>query len=515
MATTQYIGARYVPLFAEPIEWDKTKQYEPLTIVTHNGNSYTSRQFVPTGIEITNENFWALTGNFNAQVEQYRNEVKAYDGRITTAQDTADDAKTTADAANTAAAAANTAAGNAAASVAAEKTRAEAKETEIQSLAETNETDIAHLDSQMAATTGSELLNKISEETNRATAKERSIETINVALIGDSYTAVDTLYFDKLKKIMPDNVKFTRFATSSTGFVREVSFGDKTNIPNSLSNLVNSSVVYDYIIMYAGINDYNNTADSIYSASNQWGYITISQEVAAIKQTVDVIRNSNAGKTSQLVFLPNSMKLSSVVGTKVTNNDFSYWYHNVINSVANYKGLKVIPNAMSWLMFVGNDFKLDNGYASDNVHPNDAGGYVIASNIASIINGTFTETSWAAIKNTASKTITINNETVDCSMDSSINFDGHSLTLTTIVNSSHSFASGFSANVDVSNFVDYFIKTKFFNFFTVNSNSNGFYYDYLSNNLIGNKNVLVLKIPNTKPNGSMLSFVLKETLYLC
>lgn len=83
MATTQYIGARYVPLFAEPIEWDKTKQYEPLTIVTHEGNSYTSRQFVPTGIEITNEDFWALTGNFNAQVEQYRNEVKAYDGRIT------------------------------------------------------------------------------------------------------------------------------------------------------------------------------------------------------------------------------------------------------------------------------------------------------------------------------------------------------------------------------------------------------------------------------------------------
>ena len=76
MATTQYIGARYVPLFAEPAEWDSTKQYEPLTIVIHEGNSYTSKQYVPVGIEITNEKFWALTGNYNAQVEQYRKELR-------------------------------------------------------------------------------------------------------------------------------------------------------------------------------------------------------------------------------------------------------------------------------------------------------------------------------------------------------------------------------------------------------------------------------------------------------
>ena len=176
MATTQYIGARYVPLFAEPIEWDKTKQYEPLTIVTHNGNSYTSRQFVPTGIEITNEEFWALTGNFNAQVEQYRKEVTAYDGRITTAQNTADSAKDAATAAKTSADAAT-------AAVDAEKTRAETKEAEIQSLADTNKTDIAHLNAQMAATTESELLNKINAETtariNADTSIKESISALN------------------------------------------------------------------------------------------------------------------------------------------------------------------------------------------------------------------------------------------------------------------------------------------------------------------------------------------------
>lgn len=88
MAVTQYIGARYVPLFATPLEWDNTKTYEPLTIVIHNGNSYTSRQSVPTGIDIANEDYWALTGNYNSQIEQYRSEVKGISKEVSDTKDT-------------------------------------------------------------------------------------------------------------------------------------------------------------------------------------------------------------------------------------------------------------------------------------------------------------------------------------------------------------------------------------------------------------------------------------------
>ena len=77
MAVTQYIGSRYVPLFADPIEWSSSNTYEPLTIVLHEGNSYTSKQAVPKDIDISNEAFWALTGNYNAQVEAYRRETAA------------------------------------------------------------------------------------------------------------------------------------------------------------------------------------------------------------------------------------------------------------------------------------------------------------------------------------------------------------------------------------------------------------------------------------------------------
>ena len=75
----QYIGARYVPIFGRKdeatITWDNTKPYEPLTIVLYQGNSYTSRQYVPAGVDITDEGYWALTGNYNAQVEQYRRDT--------------------------------------------------------------------------------------------------------------------------------------------------------------------------------------------------------------------------------------------------------------------------------------------------------------------------------------------------------------------------------------------------------------------------------------------------------
>lgn len=84
MATKQYIGSRYVPLFADPIEWDKKKTYEALTIVYHQGNSYTSRQSVPAGVDITDTTYWALTGNYNAQIEQYRKETASKLSTVTT-----------------------------------------------------------------------------------------------------------------------------------------------------------------------------------------------------------------------------------------------------------------------------------------------------------------------------------------------------------------------------------------------------------------------------------------------
>ena len=83
MAVTQYIGARYVPKFFTNSdgteEWRSGVEYEPLTIVTYNQNSYTSKKPVPSfiGNPSDNHEYWVATGNYNAQVEIYRQEVQS------------------------------------------------------------------------------------------------------------------------------------------------------------------------------------------------------------------------------------------------------------------------------------------------------------------------------------------------------------------------------------------------------------------------------------------------------
>jgi chromosome segregation ATPase len=71
-----------VPIFADPIEWDNHRSYESLTIVTHDGESYTSKCNVGPGVDITNTRYWAKTGAYNAQVEQYKNEVKDLSSQV-------------------------------------------------------------------------------------------------------------------------------------------------------------------------------------------------------------------------------------------------------------------------------------------------------------------------------------------------------------------------------------------------------------------------------------------------
>lgn len=67
----RYIGARYVPIMGGA--WDNTREYEPLTVVQYEGDSYTSKMYVPVGVAITNATYWVKTGVFNQQLA-YLNE---------------------------------------------------------------------------------------------------------------------------------------------------------------------------------------------------------------------------------------------------------------------------------------------------------------------------------------------------------------------------------------------------------------------------------------------------------
>lgn len=99
MATRQYIGARYVPKFYEnsvgSAEWTANTAYEPLTIVTRNGNSYTSKKEVPAtaGAPEAAPEYWASTGIYNQQIDIYREEVATYKTAVDNLQEDYDDFK--------------------------------------------------------------------------------------------------------------------------------------------------------------------------------------------------------------------------------------------------------------------------------------------------------------------------------------------------------------------------------------------------------------------------------------
>lgn len=88
MATLQYVGARYVPkLFDDGqggMEWQSNTYYEPLTIVTYNNSSYTSRGPVAASIGNPAENggYWALTGNFNGGVASLTDRLESLESQF-------------------------------------------------------------------------------------------------------------------------------------------------------------------------------------------------------------------------------------------------------------------------------------------------------------------------------------------------------------------------------------------------------------------------------------------------
>lgn len=72
----EYVGARYVVKFADNA-WDAATVYEPLTVVQYGQDWFTSKKPVPAGLSSppNNSEYWARTGNYNGQVEQYRQDV--------------------------------------------------------------------------------------------------------------------------------------------------------------------------------------------------------------------------------------------------------------------------------------------------------------------------------------------------------------------------------------------------------------------------------------------------------
>ena len=389
MSVTQYIGARYVPLFADPLTWDITKAYEALTIVYYQGNSFTSRQAVPAGIDITNDTYWALTGNYNAQIEQYRAEVQTYDNRITanTTSNTTQDAQlagttssglktlietnaTDIDALEGQMAGTSTSGlktlidGNASDIDALEGQMAGTSTSGLKTLIDGNASDIDTLEGQMAGTQSSGLKTMIDD-------LEAELADKHAVFIGDSFSTTTFVSdSDRWCYKIARALKLTPhiYAENGAGFVREGGSGH--NFVELIQQASNSSTVPNskvtHVFVLGGLNDLQ---DNYYTTAFGTG----------IRNTIDAAQTAFP---NALVYICTCNSWSTGFSWNGSANMGNLWAEGAARQTIARYGEGVVHIPMAWSL--GFDSSL---YAGNPPHPNASGHTVMAAWILNEMKG--------------------------------------------------------------------------------------------------------------------------------
>ena len=385
---TQYVGARYVPLFAEPLEWDKTKAYEPLTIVLHQGNSYTSRQYVPVGVEIDDDSFWALTGNYNAQVEQYRREVKAFDGRITANAGAIVKEKE-----------------DRTAAVTAEKTRAEGAERTLQSNIDAEKTRAkgaeqtlqANIDAEKTRAKGAEqtLQGNIDAEKTRAEGAEQTLranidaeikratkmEKTGAFIVGNSYTAG----FDDISRThsiasIADKVFDNAYirGSSAAGFIsyteHQVVFEDLLNA--LIKENSDKLDTITHVIFNSAIGD---SRAYIEKGASPWR--------DSMKKTLNSIVDTIHSKLPRCKYI-GVCYMESIDRNYRMYNDIYETFTDFVNVGRQLLGMCSTNKYLTFMGFAGWNIVGTKYMNQDHIHPTYAGYDILTSNWLDCLNGT-------------------------------------------------------------------------------------------------------------------------------
>lgn len=322
----QYVGARYVPVFADPLEWSDTIGYGPLTVVLHEGNSYTSRQSVPVGIDIDNATYWAETGNYNAQIEAYRQEVLTYDGRIT---------------ANANAIAAET----------------HARESEVaEAMADITAETQARINGD------NELALRIDSLAKQTPVQDENGR--NAVFIGDSFMAPTASYPQKLAYFTAQLMGWTmyNYAYGGSGWVDEA--GASMNFYHQIQKAAQQISIpvadVDYIVIGGGFNDWNDPTP-----------LTYNQLYSAAVQTVKEARAQFPN--AQIIAIPMMFR-----NYGVDTHMHDLYSAIVAGIVASGVAVKVIKDAYMWQLGFKN---------VDGVHPTVDLYKIMAQHVASKVMG--------------------------------------------------------------------------------------------------------------------------------
>lgn len=178
----------------------------------------------------------------------------------------------------------------------------------------------------------------------------------NVSFIGDSYLAGSQIAEDVAAALSLDCVKH---AISAEGFVTAAA--GKTFVDNIADFTADEQKAAEYLIVYGGLNDYNQSEADVYAAVT--AFITAAK-AAFVNATIIII-----GPQSNIAFMT-AASLKRV--------------HNAIMKACVDAGV-VYADARYWLRNV--PYEMTAVYESDYTHPNALGKLIITSQILSLING--------------------------------------------------------------------------------------------------------------------------------
>lgn len=401
MAIREYVGARYVPIFGrkgeDSVAWDNSKPYEPLTIVLYQGNSFTSRQYVPAGIDINNEQFWASTGVYNAQVEQYRQEVRQFDGRITANAEGIEalngDLETFEGTTNAAIAATNA-------------DLARFKETANAAIAETD----ADLDalSQAVNANGWVTTPRIADEAiTHAKIGEGAVTSIN---IGDGAIGLTDMNSNVQQRMRAKSLRYSKIVFIGDSYGRGVGGNTDQGWPyytasylglsdSQWMNVSNSGAGFIAQGHSEGLNGmtFQDQIDYAYNhLPASWGESDV--PVGTSAQAVDLVVIGGGYNDHAQSGIPSAVKATIqhaksrfpnarivcvplCVGDRELNGEFWSAYHRILDG-AMQAGAATTENGLYWLIPYAITCS-----SGDHIHPNDTGYKVEGYNMASFIMG--------------------------------------------------------------------------------------------------------------------------------
>lgn len=334
MAVRQYVGARYVPKFYQnsqnpsSMNWEGNRSYEALTVVTYNNDTYISKIPVPAGIDnpAQNPTYWALTGNYNSQFEQYRSDTEKQ----------------------------------------LEQYRSDTEKAVTGLTEETKniEESVTGLAEKTKNVEGS-----VTEIQNKITALTRPDWSEHyVLLIGDSYAdarVVTPNYADYLKTYL-NTEHFWNISNLGAGFYAN---GDNTFI-KLLNRYEGDKTLITDIIVAGGLND------SDYSSVNDAGYNNIGTAITAFATQA---KQDFPNAKLWLAYIDGAIDNATGLYNRYWNKrDLMAWTYKNFAQATGFTWMEGCQYVMCQATTL---------YGEDRIHPNDVGSTEIAKCMANILRG--------------------------------------------------------------------------------------------------------------------------------